>query len=82
MYGNSLPGYDAWLERPYQDACADADRYIEWCESRNMDPDEPESQVAYSDWIDSQWGDMEEYYDDDISDEIDYDCYDIEPDEI
>lgn len=20
MYGNSLPGYDAWLERPYTDA--------------------------------------------------------------
>lgn len=36
MFGN----YDAWLEAPYQTRAADDAAYVDWCESRGLDPDE------------------------------------------
>lgn len=32
--------YDAWLERPYQDAAAESDAYVSWCEREGLDPDD------------------------------------------
>lgn len=55
---SSLPGYDAWLERPFQDMCAESDRYYDWCESHDLDPDSPASEAAYEDFCDDlaeQW---------------------------
>lgn len=30
--------YDAWLERPYQEAAAEGDAYVNWCEENDLDP--------------------------------------------
>ena len=81
MYGNSLPGYDAWLERPFQDACDEAERYQVFCDERGFDPETAEAQEAYSDYIDSQWEAMEEYTFDDDLDDIDYDCWNYDPED-
>ena len=70
---SSLPGYDAWLERPYQDACDAAEAYWTWCEARGFDPDTEEAADAYQDYIDSQW----ETYDSDYEPE-DYAMYEYE----
>lgn len=32
--------YDAWLEKPYQDAAAEAEAYAQWCEREGHDPDD------------------------------------------
>ncbi len=47
MYGNSLPGYDAWLERPYQQMCEESDRFIDWCEENDVDPEDDDATALY-----------------------------------
>lgn len=42
----SLAGYDDWLEQPYQDAVAEADSFLEFCEREDLDPDTPEAESA------------------------------------
>lgn len=32
--------YDSWLEAPYQQAAAESDAYVTWCEANDRDPDE------------------------------------------
>lgn len=34
-----MSGYDAWLERPYQERAAEGDAYVAWCERSDLDPD-------------------------------------------
>lgn len=58
-----MRGYDAWLERPYQDACEAADRFLDWCETHNMDPDDPDAETFYNDYIDSLWEEPDNYND-------------------
>lgn len=33
-------GYDAWLERPYQDMMEESDRFSDWAESEGYDLDD------------------------------------------
>lgn len=49
---SSLPGYDAWLSRPYEDAAIEAERYWDFCEEHGLDPDDPDSESLYSDYLD------------------------------
>lgn len=39
--------YDAWLERPYQEAAARADAFVDWCEREGVDPDAPDAWDRY-----------------------------------
>ena len=61
--------YDSWLERPYQDACEAADAFIDWCEDHNIDPEHPDAETLYNDYIDSQYEDYEPDYDGDYDDD-------------
>lgn len=54
-------GYDAWLERPYQDMMEESDRFYAWCEEAGVDPDDPEADRLYADAMDSDAN--VEYYD-------------------
>jgi hypothetical protein len=49
IHGN----YDNWLESVYQEMYEESDRYYDWCELHDADPDTPEAQAAYEDFIDS-----------------------------
>lgn len=43
--------YDNWLERPYQDAWEAGERFVDWCEAHDFDPDDPNSERAYEEWL-------------------------------
>lgn len=59
--------YDAWLERPYQDMMDESDRYYQWCEDNDMDPDNEDSVTAYNLWCEDTYDYELEY------EEFDYD---------
>ena len=70
--------YDAWLERPYQRAAEAADMFIDWCETHNIEPDDPDAEVLYQDYLDAQWeppDDNYDYYPDDFDTERYIDDY-------
>ena len=48
-------GYDAWLERPYQDMIEESDRYYEWCEEHDMDPDDEDAVTAYNLYLEDSY---------------------------
>lgn len=88
---NSLPGYDAWLERPYQDMMDQADRFMDWMEENGYEPDSDEeylraeqdyeawlNDMAES-WYENEYEDaMDRKYDEMRDREMDYE-YDYEP---
>lgn len=43
--------YDTWLCAPYEEAAEEAEAFIAFCESRDLDPDDPKSETAYEDAI-------------------------------
>lgn len=47
----SLPGYDAWLERPYVEGAGAWAAYEEWCDKHGFDPNEVRSEVAYEAYL-------------------------------
>lgn len=47
----SLPGYDAWLERPYVEAAKQAEAYESYCERNDLDPDDEATEAAFDDWL-------------------------------
>lgn len=53
--------YDAWLEAPYQQMCKEADDYIGFCEEYEIDPDHESSEVAYAEYMDSVYDDLDDY---------------------
>jgi len=55
-------GYDRWLVAPMESMMEEADRFFEFCEDHDLDPDDPDSQVIYSDYLESQY-DFEPDYD-------------------
>lgn len=59
-------GYDQWLERPYQDMIEESDRYFDWCEDNDLDPDDPASQDLFAEAV---------------TDEYEYNDYDPDDDE-
>lgn len=61
---NPFTGYDSWLERPYQDAMEESERFTDWCEEHNIDPDDPDAETMYMDYIDASYEDYEPDYDD------------------
>lgn len=74
---SSFVNYDSWLERPFQDAQEESDRFYDWCETHNIDSDDPNAESAYMDWIDSQWEPPEDDWDEDPDDfDIERDVYD------
>lgn len=48
-------GYDAWLERPYQDMMEETDRFIDWCDENELDPEDDEVEASYQEWIEAQY---------------------------
>lgn len=52
---DSFVGYDAWLERPYQEMMEDGDKFIDWAESEGFDleiPDEARrAERRYEDYL-------------------------------
>lgn len=56
---SSLPGYDSWLERPYQDMIEESDRFVDWAEEEGYDLDNPEDIVLaeqnYEFWLQDQY---------------------------
>lgn len=53
-------GYDAWLERPYQDMIAEADAFYDWCEANDIDPDSDEAESLYADAMEGEY-DYDDY---------------------
>lgn len=43
--------YDSWLEAPYQQMMDESDRYYEWAEASDLDPDSEETLAAYDDFL-------------------------------
>lgn len=82
-------GYDAWLERPYQDMIDESDRFYEWAEEEGFDMDDPDqfkdAEDAYQDYIasleeDNALAQYEAYMDrlEMEADEYDYAEYDYD----
>lgn len=50
-------GYDAWLERPYQDMMEDSDHFYDWAEAEGYDLDAPgqldEANHAYEQYLEA-----------------------------
>lgn len=46
-----LSGYDSWLEEPFQRMCEESDRYYDFCEAKDLDPDSPEAEAAYEEFV-------------------------------
>jgi hypothetical protein len=48
-------GYDAWLERPYQDMMEEDERFADWAEEEGYDLDNPDDMVLaeqdYDFWL-------------------------------
>ena len=70
---SSLPGFDRWLEQPYVDAAEAAERFENWCEAHNIEPENPDAETMYMDWVDAQWeepdyDEFDEYERDDFYD--------------
>lgn len=47
--------YDSWLERPYQDAIEQSEAFVDWCEEHNIDPDDPNAETLYLNYLDALW---------------------------
>lgn len=91
MSRDPFAGYDAWLERPYQDMMDESDRYVDWAEEYGYDlDDEIQSRDAehayqehleqmYEDWqIDQHDAAMERRYEEMMEQEYDDYAYDYE----
>lgn len=63
-------GYDAWLERPYQEMCEAADAFVDWCEANDIDPDDPNAEALFE--AAAMDVDYDDYYDYDDYEEADY----------
>ena len=48
---NVILGYDEWLEIPYEIQAEYGVEYERFCEERDFDPDDPESEAAYWTWL-------------------------------
>lgn len=46
-----LSNYDTWLNAPMEHMMDETERYADWCEAHEVDPDDPEAENAYDDWI-------------------------------
>lgn len=55
-----MSGLDAWLERPYVKAAAEADAFFDWCEREDVDPDSPEAGRLYDEAVEA----AKDYYND------------------
>ena len=53
--------YDSWLVAPMERMMEEADRYLGFCEDHDLDPDDPDSEVIYNDYIDAQWDNEPDY---------------------
>lgn len=63
MTTSPMANYDAWLEKPYQDAYAAEDGYVEWCEEEGLDPAEDHFEAyeqAQADREDDYYSDLAE----------------------
>lgn len=45
--------YDAWLERPYQEAYDRGDAFVAWCEREGVDPDDADAQGRFEDALET-----------------------------
>lgn len=54
-----MTAYDTWLEAPYTRAAEETEAFYAYCDERNIDPNLPESQAAWSAHVDA----LETYYD-------------------
>lgn len=69
MARDPFANYDAWLERPIQDAYAREDAFTDWCEREDVDPEAPDAYARYEEWeqgqaemaAESQWDTRREY---------------------
>lgn len=55
--------YDSWLERPYQDMVEESDRFMDWCEANDVDPDSPEAEDLYTSSSVEEYDDYVDYND-------------------
>lgn len=70
-----LPGYDAWLSRPFEIAEQEAENYIKFCEENDIDPDSEDSEALYADYLEALWEEPEY----DADEEADYEDGAYEP---
>lgn len=73
-------GYDAWLERPYQDMMEEGERFMEWVEENDYDlaTESVEAEKAYMEWIEGQYEDAAEAQYEDYLDRMDYEAHELD----
>lgn len=67
----NLPNYDSWLCAPYERAAEESERYYQFCEDRDVDPDSVDAESLYQDYLDSVLDDydgLDEPYDEEYND--------------
>lgn len=69
---DAFVGYDSWLEAPYQEMCREADAFCDWCDENNLDPDHEQSEIEYSEYLDSLYDDYDPLDDDYNDDDEDW----------
>lgn len=50
--------YDNWLVAPYEEASARWDAFVDFCDSRDLDPDDPGAEAAYEEHLEAVAGDV------------------------
>lgn len=71
-------GYDAWLERPYQEMMEEGEKFMDWCEENDFDPENLEAETAYQDWIEGQYEGAAEAAYEDYIDRMEYEAHEID----
>ena len=53
-----MSNYDAWLERPYQQAASEQEHYEQWCDDNELDPGE-DHWSDYEKWVEDAKADAQ-----------------------
>lgn len=72
-----MSNYDSYLEAPYQAMYEESDRFQDWCDENEVDPDSPDAESLHQEWIDEQAELYAEYMLDRLEDRYEdrYDSY-------
>jgi hypothetical protein len=63
-----MSAYDRWLEAPYQRAAAEEAQFETFCENFDLDPEAPDSEQLFQDYISEDYREVEYEYEEEHSD--------------
>lgn len=70
--------YDQWLERPYQNMMEESDKFVDWCDAHDWDPDDPNADEAYGNWVESEYEALAEAQHEAYLDRMEYEAHEID----